>query len=75
MRATQAMPLTIQVNNDRFYRKLALSGDIGLAESYIEGDWESAEQQGFIRWLLRNESYLPKQNVVQYLGFCDREVL
>lgn len=33
-------PLQITVRHPRFYRRLALGGSLGAAQSYIDGDWD-----------------------------------
>jgi cyclopropane-fatty-acyl-phospholipid synthase len=35
-------PWDIQVNQDRFYRRVMAQGSLGLGESYMDGDWDCA---------------------------------
>ena len=39
-------PLTI--NNPRFLRRMVLGGNIGLGESYVDGDWDSGDLANFL---------------------------
>ncbi|RMF14766.1 MAG: class I SAM-dependent methyltransferase [Candidatus Dadabacteria bacterium] len=41
--AGDAAPVWIDVRRPRFYRRVALGGTLGLAESWIDGDWECAD--------------------------------
>lgn len=50
----------VRVSDNRFYRRLAWDGDIGLAESYIAGEWTAHDPAAFIYWLLQNREYLPQ---------------
>ena len=33
----------IRIRREKFFTKCALAGDIGFAESYIDGDWETPD--------------------------------
>ncbi|MEZ5666325.1 MAG: cyclopropane-fatty-acyl-phospholipid synthase family protein [Alphaproteobacteria bacterium] len=35
--------VAVKVNNPRLFRRLALGGDIALAEAYRDGDWDTAD--------------------------------
>jgi cyclopropane-fatty-acyl-phospholipid synthase len=43
-------------------RKVLLSGDIGLAESYMSGDWESPNLAELLLFLVQNEQTLAAQS-------------
>lgn len=45
---------TIRVRAEAFFRKCVLSGDIGFAESYIDGDWDTPDLAAVIAWALLN---------------------
>lgn len=54
----QANSALIEVNKERFYNTVLLGGGIGLAESYIAGDWTTDDLTGVLRLLLRNQKAL-----------------
>jgi len=45
---------TIRVRDEAFFRKCVLAGDIGFAESYIDGDWDTPDIAAVIAWALLN---------------------
>lgn len=45
---------TLRVQNPRFYRRALFGGGLGVAESYVLGEWESFELLSLLRILLRN---------------------
>ncbi len=58
--AGRSLPLGIpaeahlRVRRDAFFRKCILAGDIGFAESYIDGDWETSDPAAVVAWFLHN---------------------
>lgn len=50
----------IRINDWGFCEKLFMRGDIGLGESYIEGDWDSEEIHALIRFGIENKSCLER---------------
>jgi len=44
----------IRVRRDAFFRKCVLAGDIGFAESFIDGDWESPNVAAVVAWFILN---------------------
>ncbi len=50
----------VQVHNARFYRRLLSGGSIGVAESFVEGDWSSPDLVPLIRLFARNLPTLEK---------------
>ena len=49
----------IRVKRDAFFKKCLFSGDIGFAESYIDGDWETPHLAAVIAWFLLNVEDAP----------------
>nr|WP_246048838.1 cyclopropane-fatty-acyl-phospholipid synthase family protein [Leptospira sarikeiensis] len=49
----------IQVKDRSFFKKLVLYGDIGLAESYMDGDWDTDDIRAIICWFLLNVESTP----------------
>ena len=47
------------VRRDAFFKKCLLAGDIGFAESYIDGDWETPHLTAVIAWFLLNVDDAP----------------
>src|SRR5580692_7572092 len=56
----EALPLgvsasaRIRVHREAFFKKCVISGDIGFAESYIDGDWTSPDLVAVVGWFLLN---------------------
>jgi len=46
------------VSNDRFFRRALAYGDIGIGESYVDGDWTSPDLVPLVRLMLRNLSHV-----------------
>ncbi len=49
----------IRVKRDAFFKKCLFAGDIGFAESYIDGDWETPHLPAVIAWFLLNVDDAP----------------
>ena len=45
---------TVMVHRSRFYRRIALGGAIGAAESYMDGDWSTEDLVAVLRLFARN---------------------
>lgn len=52
----------ITVNNPAFFRKLVLATDIGLGESYVDGDWDTDDIGKVIRWFIWNLQDMPSMS-------------
>jgi cyclopropane-fatty-acyl-phospholipid synthase len=52
----------ITVNNPVFFRKLVLATDIGLGESYVDGDWDTDDIGKVIRWFILNLQDMPSMS-------------
>lgn len=50
--------ITLQIINSKIFYRLALYGDIGFAESYIDGDFETSNLTKLIELALINSQYL-----------------
>ena len=48
----------IRVNHPRFVRRIATGGAIGLADSYIDGDWDTPDLLAVIQLGIENEATL-----------------
>ncbi len=63
--ATRSLPLGlpaevhVRVKREAFFKKCFWSGDIGFAESFIDGDWETPDLAGVIAWFILNVDNAP----------------
>jgi cyclopropane-fatty-acyl-phospholipid synthase len=59
--AARALPARacIRILRPDFFRKCVLRGDIGFAESYLDGDWETPSIPAVIAWFLLNLEHAP----------------
>jgi cyclopropane-fatty-acyl-phospholipid synthase len=44
----------VVINNDEFYKRLILYGDIGFGEAYVDGLWDTDNITQVIKWFLLN---------------------
>ena len=49
----------IRVLRAGFFSKCVLSGDIGFAESYLDGDWTTSDLTSLIAWFILNIEHAP----------------
>ncbi len=71
---------SIRVRREAFFKKCFWSGDIGLAESFIDGDWETSDLTSVIGWFILNldtaptmsGSQQPKAAALNLLRFVNR---
>jgi cyclopropane-fatty-acyl-phospholipid synthase len=49
----------IRVVRPSFYERVILRGDIGFAEAYMEGDWETPDLTAVIAWFVLNIEHAP----------------
>lgn len=54
----EAPSTSMVIHDSRFFRRLALYGDIGFAESYMDGDFESTDLTNLISIALLNSKAL-----------------
>ena len=52
----------IAVHNERFFERALFAGDIGLGESYMQGEWSSADLVAVVRLAIRNLSHIEQGN-------------
>jgi len=50
--------LNMIINNEVCFDKILEKGELGLAESYMDGDWDTDDLEGIIKELLMNEEIL-----------------
>lgn len=51
---------TLQVNDERVFRRVLAEGDIGFGESWIDGDWHSGELPELLTLLAQNRQQLAR---------------
>jgi len=44
----------MEIRNERFFTRFMKHGELGFGESFVEGDWDSADLVALIRWFLLN---------------------
>lgn len=44
----------IRVKREAFFRKCVFAGDIGFAESYLDGDWDTPDLTAVVAWFIHN---------------------
>jgi cyclopropane-fatty-acyl-phospholipid synthase len=49
----------LRVRRPAFFTKTALYGDIGFAESFIDGDWETPDLTSLLGWFVLNLDHAP----------------
>jgi len=52
----------VEIHNERFFPRALFGGDIGMGESYMDGDWSSPDLVAVVRLALRNTSLLEDRN-------------
>jgi cyclopropane-fatty-acyl-phospholipid synthase len=52
----------IAIHDERFFERALFGGDIGLGESYMQGEWSSPDLVAVIRLAIRNLSQLEQRN-------------
>ena len=52
--------VTLQVHDEAMFAQVLAKGDIGLAEAYLDGHWESPDVSGLLTLLARNRDVLKK---------------
>ena len=72
-------PAIIRVQSEEFFVKCALYGDIGLGESYVDGDWETDDISAVISWFILNLEEAPSMSgsaarslLINSLGYLNR---
>jgi len=57
-----ALRATVLIHHPRFFQRALLQGDIGIGESYMDGDWTSPDVTAVIRLAVRNLAALESGN-------------
>lgn len=65
-------PVDLTVSDESFFSKIALRGDIGLGESYMDGDWQSRNPARLLGWFIRNKDVLMNDRFEWAMPFFSR---
>jgi cyclopropane-fatty-acyl-phospholipid synthase len=57
-----AMDATLTVHDERFFQRALTGSDIGIGESFMDGDWTTPDPVPLVRLLLRNRRVLEGQS-------------
>src|SRR6187402_1043545 len=49
----------VRVMRPAFFKKCLLRGDIGFAESFMDGDWETPDLTAVVAWFVINHRHAP----------------
>lgn len=49
----------IKINNNIFFKKCVLSGDVGFGEAYVDGNWDTSNITDVIKWMILNIENAP----------------
>jgi cyclopropane-fatty-acyl-phospholipid synthase len=49
----------LRVRRERFFSRCVLGGDIGFAEAFIDGDWDTPDLTALISWFILNVEHAP----------------
>lgn len=66
--ADDARPVRIAARSYRPFRALVLGGDLGAAESYVDGDWTTDDLPGLVRLFVRNAGLFDRETVLNRLA-------
>lgn len=53
-RQTGDVQATLAVHDDRFFRRVLWGGDVGIGDSYVNGEWSSPDLVNVVRFAVRN---------------------
>ena len=53
---------TVAVHNERFFQRAVFGGDVGMGESWMDGDWSSPSLVAVVRLAIRNLAPLENRN-------------
>ncbi len=54
-----ASTASMRIRRARFFRRCVLGGDIGFAEAFLDGDWETPNLAAVIAWFVHNIEHAP----------------
>ncbi len=72
--------IELKVSDSNFYRKIVLKGEVGLGESFMDGDWFTDDLTTFLKLIIDNQeglgdssavSEMSKRASLNFLSFVD----
>lgn len=66
--------IVMLVNDKKLFEKVASNGEVGLADSYIDGDWDSDDLEETISYLLSNRDFFENKIKKQSFNFIFMEL-
>jgi cyclopropane-fatty-acyl-phospholipid synthase len=61
---SSSLRASLFIHDERFFRRAVLGGDVGMGESWMDGDWSSPDLVSVVRLAVRNLSAVENQNRV-----------
>jgi cyclopropane-fatty-acyl-phospholipid synthase len=61
-------PKRIKVNDEEFFARLVLGGNIGMGESWTDGDWDSDDLTGVLELLIHNMAALKQSGLTSAIA-------
>jgi cyclopropane-fatty-acyl-phospholipid synthase len=65
--ASEDPPLRLRIHDARFFTRALTSGDIGVGESYMAGEWDSSDLVALVSGYLREASVIDHESPFQWL--------
>ncbi len=50
---------SLQIHSDNVWKRVVLFGDIGFAEGYLAGEWDTDDLTGLLKWFIYNLEKVP----------------
>lgn len=63
-----AAPVDLRINDHRFFSRVVLGGDIGFGESFTDGEWDSGDVVGVVRFFIQNRHRLHDGRLATNIG-------
>ncbi len=60
--ASSRLQARVEIRHYRFFTKALFAGGVGLGESYVDGDWESADIVSFLKLLVLNRKQFSERS-------------
>jgi cyclopropane-fatty-acyl-phospholipid synthase len=72
----KAQPVSVDIHQPRFYRDVVLGGSLGVAESYLSGDWDCDNLTRLFRIMIQNDEVAKRWNrgIARLQGWAQRLV-
>jgi cyclopropane-fatty-acyl-phospholipid synthase len=70
----RALRVVVRARDLRAYRRIAIGGSVGAAESYMDGDWQCDDLVSLVRLLVRNRELLDgmERGLARLSGWAQR---